>query len=247
MATVREFYNFIDSIAPFNTQEEWDNSGILVGDENAQVNRILFTLDITDDIINQAVASGCELIISHHPLIFRPVSSILSDTLVYKTVKSGVNVISAHTNFDKAVDGINDELCRKIGLSNFEKIGDTYLNIATIDCEMSCEEFVNMVKTSLKTTIRFNSVNKSIKRIGVCGGSGCDFLELAKEMKCDAFLTGDASHHKFLDADELEILLVAAGHFETENIAIKSLADKVKNNFDTECVIAVQKSPINAI
>ena len=66
-------------------------------------------------------------------------------------------------------------------------------------------------------------------------------------MKCDAFLTGDASHHKFLDADELEILLVAAGHFETENIAIKSLADKVKNNFDTECVIAVQKSPINAI
>ena len=154
MATVREFYNFIDSIAPFNTQEEWDNSGILVGDENAQVNRILFTLDITDDIINQAVASGCELIISHHPLIFRPVSSILSDTLVYKAVKSGVNVISAHTNFDKAVDGINDELCRKIGLSNFEKIGDTYLNIATIDCEMSCEEFVNMVKTSLKTTIR---------------------------------------------------------------------------------------------
>ncbi len=247
MATVKDIYDFIDSIAPFDTQEEWDNSGFLVGNINAEVKKILFTLDITNDIIAQAVAGGFDLIISHHPLIFRPVKNVFSDTLVYNTVKSGLNVISAHTNFDKAVDGINDELCRKIGVCNFEKIGDTYLNIAIIDGEMSCEEFVNKVKDSLNTTVRFNSVNKSIKRIGVCGGSGCDFLELAKELNCDAFLTGDASHHKFLDADEMGILLVAAGHFETENIAIKSLADKVENYFNLECVIAVQNTPINTI
>jgi len=247
MATVRDIYNFIDSIAPFNTQEEWDNSGLLVGNENAEVNKILFTLDITEYVINQAVTGEFDLIVSHHPLIFKPASQILSDMLVYKTVKCGVNVISAHTNFDKAVDGINDELCRALGLDNFEKIGDTYLNIATVDESVTSTDFVKKVKTSLNTTVRYNSLVKKIKRIGVCGGSGCDFLELAKKLDCDAFVTGDASHHKFLDADEMDILLVAAGHFETENIAVKTLADKVKNNFDIECVLAVQNTPINEI
>lgn len=247
MATVRDIYNFIDKIAPFNTAEEWDNSGLLVGDENKMVNKILFVLDITSDIINQAIEGGYDLIISHHPLIFKPVANVLSDTLVYNVVKSGISVISAHTNYDKAVDGINDILCKKVGLNNFIKIDNTYLNIATLDEAMTSEELVERIKASFNATVRYNSVNKSIKIIGVCGGSGCDFLELSKQFDCDAFLTGDASHHKFLDAAQMGVLLVAAGHFETENIAIKPLADKIKGNFDIECVIAAQQSPIITI
>ena len=122
MATVKDIYTFIDKIAPFNTQEEWDNSGFLVGDENQVVNKILFALDITTDVVNQAIDCSADLIITHHPLIFKPVSNVLSDTIIYKLIENKISIICAHTNYDKAIDGVNDILCNTIGLNNFEKL-----------------------------------------------------------------------------------------------------------------------------
>ena len=128
MATVKDIYRFIDIIAPFSTQEEWDNSGLLVGEENKEVSRILFALDITSDVLNQAINANAELIITHHPIIFKPVSNILSDSLLYKLIENGISIISAHTNYDKAVDGVNDILCKTIGATKYEKVEDTCLN-----------------------------------------------------------------------------------------------------------------------
>ena len=122
MVTVEGIYNYIDSIAPFNTQEEWDNSGLLVGDKNAEVSKILFALDVTSDIINQAIDCGAELIITHHPIIFKPVSDVLSDSLIYKLIKNNISIICAHTNYDKAIDGVNDILCNTVGFDTFKKI-----------------------------------------------------------------------------------------------------------------------------
>lgn len=247
MATVKEIYDFIDLIAPFNAQEEWDNSGLLVGNKEQNVNKILFTLDITSDIVNQAIDCGADLIITHHPLIFKPISTVLSDSIIFKLIENKISLISAHTNYDKAVDGVNDILCKTVGLNKFSKVDHTCLNIAEFDNITSVNDFINTVKTVLGGVVRFNSVKNDIKKIAICSGSGSDYLETAKELNCDALLTGDASHHAFLDADEMNILLVAAGHFETENIAIKPLFEKIKNKFSLDCVLANQKTPINAI
>ena len=99
MATVKDIYNFIDSIAPFNTQEEWDNSGLLVGNENAEVTKILFALDATSDVVDQAIKFGANLIITHHPVIFKAVSDVLSDSLIYKLINNNISIICAHTNY----------------------------------------------------------------------------------------------------------------------------------------------------
>lgn len=247
MATVRDIYNFIDTIAPFTTAEEWDNSGLLVGDENKKVNKILFALDCTENVINQAVSCGADLIVTHHPIIFKPFSEVNADSLVYKLIKNNLSIICAHTNYDKAIDGVNDILCKTIELDNITKIENTCLNVGKLTTEMNSNEFAQFIKSKLNGVVRYNSIEKSVKKVAVCSGSGSDYLALAKELNCDALLTGDGSHHSFLDADEMEILLVCAGHFETENIAIKPLADRIKSIFDIECVIAVQKSPIITI
>lgn len=247
MATVREIYNFIDSIAPFNTAEEWDNAGLLVGDENKTINRIMFVLDCTEDVINQAISCGADLIVTHHPIIFKPLSELTADSLVYKLIKNDLSIICAHTNYDKAIEGVNDILCDTVELENIVKIENTCLNVGELTDEMSSNEFAQHIKSKLNGVVRYNSIEKKIKKIAVCSGSGSDYLSLAKELICDALLTGDGSHHSFLDADEMGVLLVCAGHFETENIAIKPLSDKIKNHFDIECVIAVQKSPIITI
>lgn len=247
MATVKDIYNFIDSFAPFGTQAEWDNSGLLVGDENKAVNKIVFALDVTADVIEQAKKCGADLIVTHHPVIFKPVSSVLNDSLIYKLIENNISIICAHTNYDKAIDGVNDILCQTVNADSFDKIDDTFLNVAVFDNTYTTDEFANHLKIRLNGSVRYNNLNKNINKIAVCSGSGSDYLELAKELNCDALLTGDASHHSFLDANEMGIVLFAAGHFETEMIAVKPLLEKIEKEFNTDCILATQNTPIITI
>ena len=247
MATVRDIYNYIDLFAPFGTQAEWDNSGLLVGNENSVVNKIVFALDVTSDVIEQAKIVGADLIVTHHPVIFKPVSNVLNDSLIYKLIENNMSIICAHTNYDKAIDGVNDILCCTVGADKIEKIDDTFLNIATFNNTYSTDEFAKHLKEKLNGALRYNNLNKNINKVAVCSGSGSDYLSLAKELQCDALLTGDASHHSFLDANEMGIVLFACGHFETETIAIKPLLEKIENEFNIECVLAVQNTPIMTI
>jgi dinuclear metal center YbgI/SA1388 family protein len=247
MAKVKDIYNYIDSFAPFGTQAEWDNSGLLVGNENRDVNKIIFALDLTYDVIEQAKECHADLIVTHHPVIFKPVSNVLNDSLIYKLITNNISIICAHTNYDKAIDGVNDILCKTIGAKCYEKIENTFLNVVTLDNTYSTDNFAKYLKEVLNGTVRYNRLNKNIKKIAVCSGSGSDYIDLANELGCDALLTGDASHHSFLDANEMSIVLFAAGHFETEMIAIKPLLERIENEFKVDCVLAEQNTPIITI
>ena len=113
--TVKDIYDFLDSIAPFDTAEEWDNCGLSVGSFDKKAEKIYIALDVTEDVLEDALSFGADLVITHHPLIFNPVSQITSDSLVYKAVASGMSFVASHTCLDKAAGGVNDCLAKKSG------------------------------------------------------------------------------------------------------------------------------------
>lgn len=247
MATVKDIYDYIDGFAPFNTAEEWDNVGLLIGSADKTVEKILFALDITSDIIKQAAEQNADLIITHHPVIFKPLFSVPKDSLVYKIIENGLSIICAHTNYDIAVGGVNDILCETVGFESYTKCDDVPLNIGILGEKVSADDFAVRIKELLGGTVRYTNGSKNLEKIAVCSGSGSNYLAAAREKGCDALLTGDGSHHDFLDAAEYGMSLICAGHFETEISAVKPLADKIKNKFGLDCLIANESSPIITI
>lgn len=250
MVKVKDILDYIDSFAPYNTSCEWDNTGFSVGDINAYVNKIVFALDITGEVVSFAESADADLIVTHHPLIFKPVKVLPSDSVLYRMAKNGIAHISAHTNFDFAEDGVNKALCNKLNLNIIDvvKTADgAFVYKCTPQKEYSLTDFVNFVKETLGGTVRYNSLDKTVRTVAVCAGAGADYLTEAKEMGADVLLTGDGGHHDFLDASEIDIVLVAAGHFETENPSADLLMEKIKNEFSVECLRAPQTTPIKTI
>ncbi len=242
MYKVKDFYNYIDSFAPFDTQEEWDNSGFLIGDSEADVRKVAVMLDITDETLEKAIKLGADLIVSHHPIIFSPMKKLMSDSIQYKAIKAGINIISAHTSFDN--NGVNRALERAFLLKNARPHPDIpMISIGEIP-NTDVYIFLSRVKKVLNCkSIRCNRVYKDIKTIALCGGSGGSFVNALSGI--DAFITGDAGHHDFLDAESKGILLVAAGHFETERIAMPYMTEKLSAEFkDAEIILIEEESPI---
>lgn len=249
MTTVLELYKFLNEIAPFEAQESWDNSGIQVGDFNQTVNEIAVVLDVTPETLEQAVECGSDVIVSHHPVIFRAVKNLTSGNSAYEAIRSGISIISSHTSFDAAPDGVSDVLLEKIGAVpcelpenvnaciRFGKVSDININ-----------DFAKSVSEKLNADIRFSDGGRTVSKVAVCGGSGCSLIDDIMKIGADTYVTGDAGHHDFLDFKSAGINLIAAGHFETENIAMYKLAEKIQNAF-SDCSVEVlkQENPIQHI
>ncbi len=233
MTYIRDIIEYIEGFAPLGSAMEFDNVGLLVGSPETEANRVLVALDITPDVIEEAKELGAELIISHHPVIFKPISRIPRESVVYRLIENGISALCMHTNLDLSpVFGVNTCLADAVGIKNYSFAEGECLLIGELDEAVTNAKFAAGVKAALGCDgLRFTLGNKLVKKIAVCSGSGGDYAPLAKELGADALLTGEIKHHEILDAVNLGVAVVDAGHFKTEDIVIAPLCEKLSGQF----------------
>jgi len=239
---VKEITALIENFAPLTWQEEWDNSGLQVGDPEAQVNGILLTLDVTPESIEIAIEQGITLIISHHPLIFGSLKSVTPATpegrIITKAIIAGISIYSCHTNIDNAPAGVNHRLARMIGLADVKTlipVAETEVGsgcIGNLPKTLTPDQLTGLLKERLGLKIiRTNKSSvKSIRTVALCGGSGSAMLAGAISRGADAFITADLKYHNFGDAPD-DILLADIGHFESEVQVLKIFYELITEKF----------------
>ena len=216
---------------------DFDNPGLLVGGENTSVKTALLSLDITPDVIDEAILLGAQLIISHHPVIFTPLKKLTPGTAPFMLVKSGITAICAHTNLDMAPGGVNECLAAKLKLKNVKPLVESNTGLpealyGKTGESFSPEQFANFVKQSLNCGgLSYTEGCNEINTVGICGGGGAGYVYAAAEHGCQAFVTGESKHNILIDACNLGMTFVDAGHFYTEDVVIMPLIDKLKKQF----------------
>lgn len=219
--------------------ESWDNIGLMVGDENAYITNVLVALDINDDVIEEAILKECNLIITHHPFIFKGLKSITTSdvigTRVMKLIKNNINVFSAHTNLDIAKNGTNDTLANLLNLKNMGNLFDNNNSewglgrVGELEESLKLGEVIDEVKKvlDLGNIVVCGDINKEIKRIGICTGAGgeVDFINQAIVRGCDLYITADLKYHNAQHAKDLGLCLIDATHYASENIIVPVVRD----------------------
>ena len=221
--TVNEIYERLCARIPEELREEWDNDGLMCADDGTvEVERALVTLDVTEEAVDYAISHGFNLIVSHHPLIFKPLYSLTEDEhvarKVIKLIKNGVSVISLHTRADKVRGGVNDILADIIGIKDAVPFGEGELGrIGTLREELSMEDFSYLVKGLLDCDgVRVADACIPVSRVAVVGGDGKDFVRAALAMGADTFVSGRISYNMMAEAAEMGMNMIEAGHFFTE-------------------------------
>ena len=248
MTTVKNIYDYINSIDPFDTQEEWDNAGFLIGEFRKEVKKAVLCLDVTKAVAEYAKDVEADLIISHHPVIFNGIKNVKKGSAVYTCIENDIAVISAHTNFDLAESGINYNLALRLGLNDIKQIDGSFLAVGNLDYEMSIDDFAQFVSDTLDVSgLRYTDTEKPVKAIAVGGGACEEYIELAVQ-NADCFVTGDMKYHAMLECAENSYAVISAGHYETEHDSFIMLMDKLKALFaDVEFLSANQKNPVLAV
>lgn len=241
-----ELTKFLDERYPRSLAYDWDNVGLQVGSLNKPLKRVMVTLDITKAVVREAIDQHVDLLISHHPLIFHPLSNIAFDTprgwIIQRLVKQDIALFSMHTNYDRASGGMNDVLAEKLGMRDVSLLDpdDQIGRIGNID-PMPFPEFVAKIKNVLKLhDVRsIGYTEKTITRIGISGGSGERHFHHAKRQGCDIYLSGDISYHIALEAQEMGFIVVDIGH-HAEKVFITAVAQEIQQAFPEIDVIESQ-------
>lgn len=234
MTTINDIMNFFEVFAPLNTQMDFDNSGLLVGDKSTPVTKVLLTLDITESVVFEAVELGCELIISHHPVIFHPIKNLSVHEAVYQLAANNISALCMHTNLDISTDfGVNIALAKAIGVENLHlcKNGEC-LFIGTLSKELDINTFAENVKNALYCAgLRYTDVKKSVRCVAVSSGAGGSNVFDAASAGADVLVTGEIRHHEINAANALGIDIIDTGHFKSEDIVILPLIKRLSKNF----------------
>lgn len=239
---INSIYACLDSIYPFSAQDSWDNSGLLVENYDMECIKVLLTLDITNEAVNEASEKGAELIISHHPVIFEPLKRIRRNTPVFTLIDRGIAAICMHTNLDICDGGTNgvilDRLSERFELSGeaepFEELGDGRHYGWIV--QLAQPEVPSVFAAALRDIfgceyVRVSSSAERVSRIAFCSGSGGSMLGIAEAKGCDALITGDVKHDVWIAANNSGTALFDCGHFHTENIVLTKLRSVLENKF----------------
>ena len=245
MTTVKDIMNFMESLAPRSMKMDWDNVGLLCGSSSAPVTKILLALDPFEHVCKEAADWGADLLVTHHPLIFRPVSAVTDSCDTTRSImllcRHGISAINAHTNLDCAPGGVNDVLAEALGLQNVQVVkpdgvdteGRPYglLRMGEV-AEQELPAFLSHVKEALGCNgLRYADGGKTVHKVAVGGGSCAGELMDALDAGCDTFVTADVKYNSFWDAEFVGINLIDAGHFATENPIVRVLAQKIAAAF----------------
>lgn len=227
----KDIINFLEEKYPRSNAEEWDNVGLLVGNNKKDVKKIQLSIDATEKAVDYAAQNNVDMIVTHHPLIFKPLKSIvmseLSGRKIIKLIENGLNLYSIHTNLDSSKDGLNDYILELLEVKKY-KIVDINANdetagigrMYTLEEKITILEYADFIKTKMEiknVRVISNDLKSEVKKIALINGSGMSYWRKVKSLGADLFITGDISYHDALDAKESGLHLIDIGHFESEN------------------------------
>lgn len=233
---LKEIVEILETVAPPECGADWDNSGVQI-DVGNDVNRVMFCLDVTDDIIDEAISNKIDLIVSHHPLLFNKPNCIdvhqPQGRYIQKLIRANISVYSAHITFDDAPHGNNVYLANLLNLENVCKTPEKTCWIGNLQEEKSLDEFVRNIENVLKLPSNYLNVvgnnEQKVRKVGLCTGGGDEFAFEAYRRGCDAFITGDVRLHVAQFAKAQNKILINAGHFGTEKIFAENIKKQVEN------------------
>ena len=240
--TARDIIRTIELTAPISWQEPWDNSGLQIGLQEAQVTSVLLCTDITEKVVEEALEKKCEMIVSHHPLLFHGLKTIQDTThqqrIARLAIKNDLVLYSSHTPLDVAPNGVSKRMADKLGIQNCQVLSPTKSEdiglgvVGELPETVSINDFLQQVKrVFLAPMVRYTLPHKQqVQRIALCGGAGSEFLETAIEKNADVFLSADFKYHDFQRADN-RITVVDIGHFESEQFTKEIFRDILSENF----------------
>ena len=247
---VREVAAVIEAFAPLSLQESYDNSGLIVGRLDDEVNKALLAVDVTEEVLAEAVAEGCDMIITHHPIVFHPMkrfnSASVTERCVEEAIRRGIVLYAAHTNLDSAPQGMSWRVAEMLGLEKLEVLQTTndagagFGVVGELPNAMPSEEFMRSVMERFggKALRHSDIVKPEVSRVAVCTGAGASLIDVARESGADLYLTADLKYNDFMRHENC-IILADMGHFESEYCAIQILLDILSKKL---CIFAVRKS-----
>ena len=253
---VKDIISVIEDFAPLPLQEKWDNSGLCIGSPENEVTSVLLGLDCTEHLVDEAIACGADLIVTHHPLIFSGLKKISPDdqigAAVIKAISNGISIYAAHTNADKVISGVSGAMAGRLGLTDVAVLDEdgegTGLGVVgNLPEPMGADELIALVKDrfSLKMMRASRPLDQKISRVAVCGGSGGSLIGAARMSGAQLYISGDISYHNFFTPEGFMIMDI--GHYESEIEIVDILFSLLRKNFPTFAVRITQNINSNPI
>ncbi|MEO0788508.1 MAG: Nif3-like dinuclear metal center hexameric protein [Bacteroidota bacterium] len=254
MASIKNITDYLEAIAPLHLQEGYDNAGLIVGNPDTEVRGVLTSLDCLEATVAEAVARDCNLIVAHHPIVFRGLKRLNGANYVERTVieaiKRDVAIYAIHTNLDNVFEGVNKRIAETLDLRKYKilqpKGEDPNIGsgmIGELPHEMAASEFLAYLSERMQTEVVRHTapLEGPISRVAVCGGSGGFTLGAAKRAGAQVLVTADYKYHEFFDADG-QIMICDIGHYESEQFTTQLLAEILRNKFSTFAVLCTERN-----